>query len=736
MKNQSLAKVTFEIDGMTCTACATRIEKTVHKLDGVIEAQVNYALERAVIHYQPERLAAHDIVTRIERLGFQAKRREESMRHQEEHSRRAEVEMFLYSALLTLPFLWEMLVMLGLPLPHLAVLSEPWVQLLLVLQIQFVAGWRFYRGAFASLWHRSANMDVLVAMGTSVAFFYSLWLMWRGEVHVYFETSAFLITTIRLGRLLENAARARTQAGLHALISLQADHARIQRDGREEQVPIEQVHSGDFVLVYPGERIPVDGEVLQGESWVDESMLTGESLPQPKSPGDFVLSATINENGALHIRTVRAGRETVVAKMIRIVEEAQEQKAPIQRYADRVSNWFVPTVILLAVVTFLGWDWYLGALGIATKTPAWMNAIAVLVISCPCAMGLATPISILLGTGRGAEQGILFKSGAALEALQQTDVLLLDKTGTLTWGQPTVTDVFLVRSRSKSGLRLPQSKRDLLRVAASVERYSSHPLAAIVVQAGLEAGTLGDAVEFRSFPGRGVQASVEGQLVQVGNRLFLQECGIDLLPVEQALQMRERQGQTVIVVGVAGQVVGCIAVSDPVRDTSRQAVERLRRRGLRILMVTGDNRHVAQAVAEAVGIREVHAELTPEHKAQIVRRLQKRGLRVAMVGDGINDAPALACADVGLAMGSGTDIAIEAADVTLWKGELLGVVRALALSQRTMQNIRQNLFWALGYNLFAIPLAAFGGLQPAWAGVAMAFSSLAVVGNALRLKRI
>ncbi|PWK14480.1 heavy metal translocating P-type ATPase [Tumebacillus permanentifrigoris] len=732
-----MEKVTLQITGMTCAACSARIEKVVRKLEGVEEAHVNLTMERATVAFDPAKLATGDLIARVEKLGFGAQTIEEGKpKLNQDAAWKRQVALFWMSAVLTLPFLLVMLEMVGIPAAP-DVLMNPYIQWALATPIQFLAGWGFYVGAYKSLRNKSANMDVLVALGTSSAYLYSVWMILRGGNHVYFETSAVIITLIQLGKIFEHLAKSRTSEAISKLLHLQAKTARVLREGREVDVAIEEVRVGDVVLVRPGEKIPVDGTVLDGSSNVEESMLTGESIPVTKQPGDAVYGATLNGNGALSFRVERIGSETVLAQIIRVVEDAQGSKAPIQRLADVISGVFVPIVVGLALVTFLVWYFLLNGTMDDALSMALMNATAVLVIACPCALGLATPTSIMVGTGKGAEQGVLFKGGEHLETLQKSSVILLDKTGTITTGRPSVTDIILASSTTQEAKR---EASHLLRLAAIAEKRSEHPLASAIVAAGEAEADLPDPEAFEALTGRGVRARVEGRDLLIGTRRLMQEEGISTTNVYQELEIEmerlEQEGKTVMIVAVDSVPAGLIAVADTIKESSRQAIVELQKLGLRVIMVTGDNSRTAAAIARLVGVDEVLAEVLPEAKADAVKRYQTEGRVVAMVGDGINDAPALATADIGIAVGTGADVALEAADVTLIGGDLQGVVRAIRLSRATIRNIRQGLFWALAYNVIGIPIAAAGLLLPWVAGAAMAFSSVSVVLNALRLKRI
>ncbi|ATY85710.1 heavy metal translocating P-type ATPase [Kyrpidia spormannii] len=718
-------KATLRITGMHCAACATRIERVVKRQEGVLDVNVNLALERATVTYIPGAVDLEELIDRVEKLGYGA--HPDQQTKDSAGDRRRQWEMFVFSLILSLPFLWVMAHMAGFPYIPRAFLN-PRVQWVLATEIQFVAGWAFYVGAWKSLRSGSANMDVLVALGTSAAYGYSVWMILRGSGHLYFETGALIITLVRLGKILESHAKNRTADALAELVSLQVKFAHLWTPQGERDVPVQQLQVGDVVVVRPGEQIPADGRVVAGESDVDESMMTGEMLPVVKRAGDLVYGATLNQQGTLRIQLKRVGADSALGRIIGLIEEAQASKAPVQRLADAICNVFVPAVIAISAGTFGVWFFAGGGTTSALPT-ALMNAVAVLLIACPCPFGLATPTAVMVGTGRAAKMGIFFKGGEALEQLHRVQVMLLDKTGTLTRGRPAVTDVRVIRP---GPLR---SRNDLIRLAASAEGPSEHPLGRILAEGATGLGPLPEPEGFVSSGGGGVRAVVEGRPVVIGNGRFLEECGVEgVVPPEKDLW--ESEGKTVIQVGVDGRLAGLIAVSDVLLEESRRAVKALQEMGIELVMVTGDNRHTAEVVARQVGIRHVLAELSPEDKVRVIRKYQKRGRKVAMVGDGINDAPALAAADVGIAVGTGADVALDAADVALIGTGLEGVVRAVLLSRATLRNIRQSLFWALGYNIIGIPAAAAGWLSPLIAGASMAFSSVMVVLGALRLKRV
>jgi Cu+-exporting ATPase len=713
-------------------------------MPGVAEANVNFATERASVDYIPGVASVAAMVQAIEQAGYgvvQAAEAEQ-LEDAEAQARAAEIadqtRKFWVGVVFALPlFLLSMARDFGL----LGVWSHaPWVNwlfLVLATPVQFYTGWDYYVGSYYALRNRSANMDVLVAMGSSIAYLYSVAVLLfpAAGQHVYFETSAVIITLIKLGKLLEARAKGQTGEAIRKLMGLRPKTARVERDGEEIGIPVEQVRVGDLVVVRPGERLPVDGVVISGHSAVDESMLTGEPLPVDKGPGHEVIGATINKQGRLKFEATRIGAETALSQIIRLVQEAQGSKPPIQRLADRVAGVFVPSVIAIALMTFAIW-WAAGG----AFTPALIRLVSVLVIACPCAMGLATPTAIMVGTGKGAEKGILFKNSAALESAHRLEVVVLDKTGTLTKGEPSVTDVFVHSEGHRDG-------NEVLRLAASAERGSEHPLGqAIVDEADARELELTEPDEFEAVAGRGIRAQVEGREVLVGKPTWLENTGISLGALLPHMQRLQAEAKTVIGVAIDGNAVGIIGIADTLKEGSNDAVKQMRQLGLDVVVLTGDNRRTAEAIAQSLGIDRVIAEVLPADKAAQVKQLQEQGRLVAMVGDGINDAPALAQADVGIALGTGTDVAMETADVTLMRGDLRTVPQALALSRSTMRTIKQNLFWAFFYNVILIPVAAgalypvswvpaiFRQLHPVLAAFAMAFSSITVVSNSLRLR--
>ena len=715
------------IGGMSCAACAARIEKVVNRLPGV-EGSVNFAAETARVRFTPGLADPAAIVGAIARAGFTATpiagRDREAERARKAAEFRAELRLFWISALLSLPFLAQMIGMLGAgasgSLHHDEWLPR-WAQLLLATPVQFWIGRRFYKGAWSSLLGGGANMDVLVALGTSVAYFFSLAvvLLGRHDLHVYFEASASIVTLVLLGKLLEARARARTSAAVEALLRLQPPTARIERDGQIVELPVAQVVAGMVFVLRPGDAVPVDGEVLSGESSADEAMLTGESVPVAKAPGDKVFAATVNGAGVLRCRAVGVGAETLLAGIVRLVEQAQGGKPAVQRLADRIAAVFVPTVVAIAFATFFGWWWIGGELA-----PALVNGVAVLVIACPCALGLATPTAVMVGTGQGARAGILVRNAEALELAEKIKTLVVDKTGTLTEGRPAVLDV-----RVAPGAR----RADMLALAASLEETSHHPLAQAVVAAARADGLVWTpAGAVQAVGGKGVTGRVEGREVAVGSPDFLAERGA-ALPAE-VLDPLLAAALTPVGVAVDGVALGALGVADPLRATSKAAVARLTAMGVRVAMLTGDHPAAAARIAAEAGIAEFRAQVLPGDKAAAVEALRRDG-RVGMVGDGINDAPALAAADVSFAIGAGSDVAIEAADLTLVRNDLDSVADAISLSRATLGKIRQNLFFAFVYNVLGIPAAALGLLNPVIAGAAMAMSSVSVVSNSLLLRR-
>lgn len=724
-------RLDLKISGMTCAACAARVEKALGNKEGVLRANVNFAMERATVEFDPSVITVGDLKRAVTDAGYKAEEGtkrfdEDKEKIERERETKRQIRLFTMSAILSLPLLAVMFAELfNFHLPQF--LHNKVFQMVLATPVQFVAGYQFYRGSFSALKHRSANMDVLIALGTSAAYIYSVVNTFFYPGHVYYETGSIIITLIILGKLLESIAKGRTSEAIKKLMGLQAKTARVIRNGEEVDIPVEDVQVGDLVLVRPGEKVPVDGSIKDGFSTVDESMLTGESLPVDKKSGDEVIGGTINKHGSFKFEATKVGSDTALAQIIKIVEDAQGSKAPIQRLADFISGYFVPAVVVIAVATFAAWYFFADPGNLAR---ALINFTAVLVIACPCALGLATPTSIMVGTGKGAENGILIKGGEHLEKAHALNAVVLDKTGTITKGEPSLTDVVSIDTAIH--------EEELIRLVASAERSSEHPLGEAIVKGAKEKSIeLVEPQEFEAIPGHGIVSRIGDKTVLIGNRRLMSSRNIDISGLQDRVDMLEGEGKTAMLVAVDNRAAGIVAVADTVKETSAEAIRALRDMGIQTMMITGDNRRTAEAIARQVGIppEDVLAEVLPQDKAKEVSRLKESGKVVGMVGDGINDAPALATADVGFAIGTGTDVAMEAADITLMRGDLRGVAASIRLSRATIRNIKQNLFWALIYNALGIPVAALGFLSPVLAGAAMAFSSVSVVTNALRLKR-
>lgn len=729
---------TIGIEGMTCASCVSRVEKALESISGVKNASVNLATEDAVIRHIPGRLNKEIIRKAVEQAGYsvtglQEKKEREARRDREYAILKLKL---IVSVSLTIPIvviemglMWEQF-----PLLH-SLSHQTWNYILFVFTtpVLFWGGSRFFSGFWAVTKHFTADMNSLVAIGTSAAYLYSATATFlpsvfatAGEIpHVYYDTAAVIVTLILFGRLLEARAKGRTSEAIKKLAGLQPKTARVIRDGKEQDIDIANVQVGDRVIVKPGERIPVDGSIESGYSSVDESMITGESIPVEKFKGDPVIGGTINKSGSFTYRANKVGKDTVLSQIIKLVQDAQASKAPVQRLVDKVASVFVPIVIVIAIASFFGW--FLTGTEETRLTVALLNFVAVLIIACPCALGLATPTAIMVGTGKGAEMGILIKNSEALEKAKAINTVIFDKTGTITTGKPAVTDFRILNSKLR--------EQEILNLTASLENKSEHPLAHAVVRYAKKRNCeITEPDRFDSHTGRGVTGTVNGKSIVVGNALFLQSQSISLSGTESSAAQLQTEGKTVIYSAIDGSVAAVIAIADVIKDNAYGAVRQLREIGLEVIMLTGDTKTTAGAIASQVGIDDYQAEVLPDQKASIVQSHQENGKTVAMVGDGINDAPALAQADLGIAIGSGTDIAMEASDITLVKGDLQGVVHAIAISRRTFKTIKQNLFWAFIYNTTGIPLAAFGLLNPMFAAFAMAMSSVSVVSNSLRLK--
>ena len=746
---------TLKLRGMSCASCAKSIENAILSVPGVNECTVNFGAELATVEYDPAKTNVTVIQQSVDKAGYSAySLQDENAITQDNDAdrtfrlrelRKLQRKLLVGGVISSILFVGGLPMMTGLSLPWIPTwLHNPWLQLVLTTPIQFWSGESFYQGAWKAFKRNTATMDTLVALGTSAAYFYSLFPTFAPsffrsyglEPAVYYEISAIVITLILLGKLMESRAKGQTSEAIRKLIGLQAKTARVIRNGKESDIPIQAVEIDDVILVRPGEKIPVDGEVIEGTSTVDEAMVTGESIPVQKQPGDEVVGATINKTGSFKFRAVRVGKDTFLAQIVQLVQQAQGSKAPIQQLADKVTGWFVPTVIAIAITTFVIWFNVMGNLTLALVT-----TVGVLIIACPCALGLATPTSIMVGTGKGAENGILIKGAESLELAHKIKTIVLDKTGTLTEGKPTVTNFVTVRGTAN------QNELKLIKLAAALERNSEHPLAEAVVKYAQNQGVeLKDALDFEAVAGSGVQGYVADIFVQIGTKRWFEEIGINTNLFQEQKDAWESLGQTVIWIAIDGKVEGLMGIADTLKPTSIEAVRKMQKMGLEVVMLTGDNRPTAEAIASEVGIDRVEAEVRPDQKAAVVKSLQAERVKrkskiVAMVGDGINDAPALAQADVGMAIGTGTDVAIAASDITLISGDLRSIVTAIELSKATINNIRQNLFFAFFYNVLGIPIAAgilfpiFGWLlNPIIAGAAMAFSSVSVVSNALRLR--
>jgi len=746
----------LRLKGMGCAACANKIDRAIHEVPGVTECNVNFGAEQATVQYNPKQTNINNIQQAVSDAGYSAEPLESTQNSQEERDKenrkiaqKLRKKVLISAVISSILIIGSLPMMTGLEIPFIPMWSHnPWLQLILTTPVMFWCGKTFFIGAWKGLKRHSADMNTLIAVGTGSAYLYSIFVtIFPGffisqglSADVYYESAAVIITLILLGQLLEHRARGKTSEAIRKLMGLQAKTARVVRDQKEVDIPLEAVKVGDIVIVRPGEKIPVDGELIEGRSTIDESMVTGESVPVEKKPGDDIIGATINRTGSFKFRASRVGKDTVLAQIVQLVQQAQGSKAPIQKLADQVTGWFVPVVIAIAILTFIIWFNFTGNLTLATLT-----SVGVLIIACPCALGLATPTSVMVGTGLGAEHGILIKGADSLEIAHKIQTIILDKTGTLTAGKPTVTNYIT------TGGTANDNELKLLRLVAAVERKSEHPLAEAIVQYAESQGVdfpLPEPEDFDAMTGMGVQGYVSDRFIQVGTSRWMGELDIDIEALKQFQQQWETEGKTTALVAVDGIIEGVIGIADTLKPTSENAVKSLQRMGLEVVMITGDNQKTAEAIASQVGIERVFAEVRPDQKADLVKSIQKEKKRkgenhriVAMVGDGINDAPALAQADVGIAIGTGTDVAIAAGDITLISGELTGIVTAIKLSRATLNNIRQNLFFAFIYNTAGIPIAAgilypfFGWLlNPIIAGGAMAMSSVSVVTNALRLR--
>ncbi len=731
-------KIDLLVTGMTCASCAQNVEKALKKITGVFSAFVNLATRKATVEFNPSLVTVKTLEKVIKAIGYDVEKSiEEDALSQR---RRLEKEERLrYRARLIVGVIFSIPIVIFGMIPYFMTKSwQPWLMLALTTPIFFYVGWAFFKSAFKAIIHFTSNMDVLVTLGSSAAYIYSLISLSLGRNEIYFESAAIILTALIMGKYLEAIAKGRTSDSIAKLIGLQPKTAKVIRDGIEQDILIDEVLVGDIVIVHPGEKIPVDGVIVEGSTAIDESMITGESLLVDKTVGDKVIGATINKNGLIKFKAENVGKDTVLARIIQAVEDAQGSKAPVQRLADKVSSYFVPAVIIIATVVLIVWL-LLGAFtniqpfrevmqDVSWYTRAILYTIAVLVIACPCALGLATPTGVIVGTGKGAELGILFKNAESLEKTLTIDTIIFDKTGTITKGVPEVTDIIVLADDF--------SENEVIRLSASAEKGSEHSLGEAIVRAAIMRDlSLNDPSNFEAIPGKGIKAFVDGKELILGNDAMLLEAGYSLASeLGNKMGSLQEHGKTTMIVAYDGKIIGLIAVADVIKDTSYKAVATLKKMGMRLIMLTGDNERTAKAIAQKADIEEVIAGVLPEQKAEVVKALQEEGLKVGMVGDGINDAPALAQADIGFAVASGTDVSIETSDITLMRSDLTQVVDAIELSHATLKIIKGNLWWAFGFNVVAIPIAALGLLAPWMAALAMAFSSVLVVSNSLRLK--
>lgn len=725
------SSVVLDIVGMSCASCASKIESKLNQFEGVIRANVNFATEKANVKYEPQKVKLSELIIAINEIGYEAKIRTDESSYEVEEKNKEISKLkthFVFAAVLSFPLVVAMVLnIIGTMGPITMFLHNPWVQLAFATPVQFIVGLRFYKNAYKALKSKSANMDVLIAIGTSAAYFFSIFNAFfatnvEAKSELYFEASAVIITLIVLGKYLEAVAKGKTSEAIKKLIGLQAKTAIVIRNDVEVEIDINEVEIDDIVVVKPGEKIPVDGVIIEGSSSIDESMITGESLPIEKEVGDSVIGATINKFSTFKFKASKIGSDTVLSQIIKLVEEASGSKAPIQKLADKISSVFVPIVLVLSILTFLVWTFIFD-----NSTMGIITMVSVLVIACPCALGLATPTAIMVGTGKGAEAGILIKSGEHLQTACKIDTIVFDKTGTITKGKPAVTDIISISSYSED---------EILKLAGIAEKGSEHPLGFAIYEMALNKfETISDANNFEAIVGQGIYAQYDNSNIYVGTRKLMSENNIVYSDYEDTIQSLESKGKTAMLMAIDHSLVAIIAVADTIKETSFEAVQSLHKLGIELYMMSGDNKRTAKTIADQVGIENVLAEVLPEDKAKEVDKLMKQGKVVAMVGDGINDAPALVTANIGMAMGSGTDIAIEAADITLMNSDLRTIPTAIRLSKKTMQKIKQNLFWAFIYNVIGIPFAMFGFLSPIISGAAMAFSSVSVVTNSLILKR-